>query len=475
MRDLRAGAIVATLAALVIFVLLTRPGYFADATFLGGLIVAQLMLLAVARFRESFFSLLILAFLWAGIDLPFRLSLLYVRWFVLAAGAVVGLSIYLRDRHHHFGSFHLVALFCSLSAFVSALVSAVPRESVLKAVSLLLLFAYAATGGRLSVSPFRPELFFAKLVLGCEIFSAFTAIAYLLFRWQFFGNPNSLGAVMGIVVVPLLLWGFITADSVPKRRRLAVGLMVAAVLLLSSLARAAIGAAAIACLLLCFGLRQYRLLAQAIALSFILAAAAATIVPQPSDDIELDQSAPLSARFLYKGHAEGGLLASRRNVWSETWNVIKANPWFGSGFGTSVTRDDISKPGFSNTHIDSWVIREHGNSYLAIAEWVGLLGVAPFYVLVLLAVINVGKVLALMRQTGDALLPAIPAAAVIAAGLIHAGFEDWMFAVGYYVSVFYWTMAFILVDLVPQNGPARANDIVMLPEPQLPAAFGAAL
>lgn len=475
MRDLRAGAVVAVLAAVVIFALLTRPGYFANATFLGELIIAQLVLLAVARYRESFFPLLILAFLWAGVDLPFRVSLLYARWFVLGVAALVGAMIYLKDQHHHFGTFHLVALFCSLSAVVSALVSAFPRESVLKALSLSLLFAYAATGGRLSVPPFQPERFFAKLVAGCEVFTAFTAISYLFFRWQFFGNPNSLGAVMGIAVVPLLMWGFITADSVPKRRRLAAGLMVASVLLLSSLARAAIGAGAMACLFLCFGLRQYRLLAKVVALSFVLAVVAAIVVPDPGDGMQLDQSEPLSARFLYKGHAEGGVFASRRSVWQETFDVIKANPWFGSGFGTSVTSDDISKPGFSNTHIDSWIIREHGNSYLAIAEWVGLLGVVPFYVLAILAVINVGKVLAWMRQNGDALSPAIPAAAVIAAGLIHASFEDWMFAVGYYVSVFYWTMLFILVDLVPQKNAARANDIVMLPEPQLPAAFRAAL
>jgi hypothetical protein len=32
------------------------------------------------------------------------------------------------------------------------------------------------------------------------------------------------------------------------------------------------------------------------------------------------------------------------------------------------------------------------------------------------------------------------------AGLVHAGLEDWMFAPGYYLCAFYWTMAFIFVD-----------------------------
>jgi hypothetical protein len=84
-------------------------------------------------------------------------------------------------------------------------------------------------------------------------------------------------------------------------------------------------------------------------------------------------------------------------------------------------------------------------------------------------------VLAWMRRTGDALCPAIPAAAVIAAGLVHAGFEDWMFAVGYYVSIFYWTMAFILVDLVPRTAAPYSHEVAVFPEPQFRTELRAAL
>jgi O-antigen ligase len=243
------------------------------------------------------------------------------------------------------------------------------------------------------------------------------------------------------------------------------------VLLLSSLARAAIGAAAVSVVFLCFGLRQYRLLAKVVAFSVVLAVVASVVVPPPSDETQVTDSKPLSATslyttFLYKGHAENDVLASRRSVWRETLDVIKANPWFGSGFGTSITQDDTSRPGFSDSHIDSWIVREHGNSYLAIAEWVGLLGVLPFYVLAGLAALNVRKVFVCMRRTGEAFPSAIPAAAIIVAGLVHAGFEDWMFAVGYYVSVFYWAMAFILVDLV-RDRAAYSSDLSVIPEPQL--------
>jgi hypothetical protein len=35
------------------------------------------------------------------------------------------------------------------------------------------------------------------------------------------------------------------------------------------------------------------------------------------------------------------------------------------------------------------------------------------------------------------------------AGLVHAFFEDWLIAVGYYLTVFFWVSAFWLVDLMP--------------------------
>jgi len=432
------------------FLLYLRPGYFADYSVLGSLIIGELLLVAVLKFRQVFFPLLIIVFLCAGVALPYRMAFLYARWLILGAGAMAGLVIYLRERNHYFRLFHLVALFCMLAAIVSALVSAYPEEAILKALSLTLLFVYAASGARVSTATIQPEIFFRKLVAACEILTGFTAISYLVLRWQFLGNPNSLGAVMGVGVIPLMLWAFITAETVPRRRRLGLGLLVATLLLMSSFARAAILAAAVSCMVLCVGLRQYRLLAKGFAAGCLLAIAAAMLVPQPTDTPQYDGSEPVGAMFLYKGHAEGGVLASRRGVWEQTWDVIKENPWFGSGYGTSVTADDMrTKLTFAKTHVDSWIIREHGNSYLEITEWVGLLGVVPFYSLILLTARNVRTVFLWMRRTGDGLAPAVPVAAVVTAGLVHAAFEDWMFAVGYYVCVFFWTMAFILVDFLP--------------------------
>jgi hypothetical protein len=40
---------------------------------------------------------------------------------------------------------------------------------------------------------------------------------------------------------------------------------------------------------------------------------------------------------------------------------------------------------------------------------------------------------------------------IMTAGLVHAVFEDWLLAVGFYLTVFFWAMAFILNDLLPAS------------------------
>jgi len=55
-----------------------------------------------------------------------------------------------------------------------------------------------------------------------------------------------------------------------------------------------------------------------------------------------------------------------------------------------------------------------------------------------------------MRRTGSPYHYAIPFAMVIMAGLIHAAFEDWLFAAGSYLCLFFWVLAFLLIDLTAE-------------------------
>jgi O-antigen ligase len=451
--------VLATGAAILSFLLLARPQYLASYSMLAIFIGAELLLAALVKYRKAFFVVLISVFLLAGAHTSVQRAFLQGRWVVLGVGAVAGLAIYITDGHHHFSGFHLLAFFCVLAAAVSASVSSYPEEAGLKAASLLLLFLYAATGARLAVPRFNPEIFFRKLLIACECLVWITAVLYLLLRVEILGNPNSLGAVMGVAVVPMLLWGMLTAPTQNRRTALGVELAVAVLLLMSSFARAGIGAAIVASVLLCLSLRRYRSLIKGLIASIVIATAVIMFVPHSLRGPEIDSSQSIESAFLYKGKTSSGVFGSRRSVWLQTWDSIRQSPWFGTGFGTSLISGDLTRLSYGRQHFDSWVDREHGNSYLAIAEWTGLLGVLPFYLLLMFTVMKVGSVFRWLRRTGDVFAPCVPAAAIVAAGLVHAIFEDWMFAVGYYLCVFFWAIAFIMIDVIPRASVVYAPEM----------------
>jgi len=438
----------------IAFLLLTRgQGYLTDPSTLAAIIVLELVAAALWRYNTRFFPVLLGAFLWAGISVPFGVVWETGRWFVLGIAALAGCLLYLKERQLHLTDFHFAAFICAAMALVSAAVSAAPQVALFKSLSLLLLFLYGATGARLGALGREQELL-AGFALGCEGLVYSTAIAYFGFHYPLLGNPNSLGAVMGVVAVPLFLWGILANGDRIGRVRFTIALLVALLLLFSSYARAGIMAAAVSCWLLCLMLRRYGQLAKWTAIALLLAVMAAAFMPR-----EEHSSQSLTTTFLYKGQREQGLLGSRRSVWDEAVAVIQQHPWLGVGFGTSKTSDEetLVQPAFQS---EAPTTREHGSSYLAITEWVGLLGDLPFLCLLFMVVAKAGRVLLVLRRYGGVASPVVPIALVVIAGVVHAAFEDWLFAVGYYLCVLFWSFAFILVDLAPQP----ATSIVVAPE-----------
>jgi hypothetical protein len=104
---------------------------------------------------------------------------------------------------------------------------------------------------------------------------------------------------------------------------------------------------------------------------------------------------------------------------------------------------------------------------------VGLLGGAPFLGLLVVTASNVWKVGAWMRRTADPTNYAIPLAMVVLAGLVHASFEDWLFAVGSYLSVVFWIFAFLLADLVPDAVVVPAAPAISRAPRPISADYGA--
>ena len=77
--------------------------------------------------------------------------------------------------------------------------------------------------------------------------------------------------------------------------------------------------------------------------------------------------------------------------------------------------------------------------------------------LLLVLVRKIVQTLRWMVRTGNPAHPAVPLAIVMVAGLLHAGLEDWLFAPGYYLCVFFWSMAFVFVDQAPSLAVADSR------------------
>ena len=459
-----AGIVVLTGA--VVYFAYSHPGYFTSQTYLGGLLFLELMAGAVWLYRRVFFPLVIVTFLLAGVDLPLGSIWTMGRWVVLALGAMVGTTIMLRERRYSFGLFHVLAFFSVLAALMSAAVSRYTVVSSLKVLSLFLLFVYAATGARLAVAN-REGRFFSGLLSGCEIFVAAIAVLYLLGR-EVMGNPNSLGAVMGVAAAPLLLWGVLLKQERFSYRRRVFLFAIAMYLTFVSHARAGIFAALISCTLLCVVMRKFSLLAQGVGIMLVLITVTAIFQPE----VFSASVASFTSTIVYKGkNPTEGLLGSRESPWQDTVDTIHEHFWFGTGFGTSDNgqdpTDNLGKFASSST-----TSTEHGSSYLEIVAGPECLE----YCRSCCSWISCEEDIrdgGLDGKTANPSHPAVPLAIFMIAALLHAAFEDWLFAPGYYLCAFYWSIAFIFVDQVAALPVANPRAIAIRHATAMPRDLGA--
>ena len=453
-----------TTAAGVVYLCLAKPGYVSDINVLGALILCQLMIVSIWHYEKTFLMVLVISFMLAGLDTPLLGAGIVLRWFVLGVGAAVGYIKWMKAHREPFAGFHLAALFCVFAALVSAMVSAMPTMALLKVLSLVLMFLYGASGARLAIMN-DPARFIQGLVLACEITAFATALCYFGLHYAIFGNPNSLGAVIGVVIAPVLLWSVLVADQRYIRQRRAVAFFLCLILLYSSQCRAGIISATVSIIITCLIMGRRKLLVQATFYTILALAAAGVLAPAELEDF----TSNITTTLVYKGKQEQGLFGSRKTPWQNTVSVIREHPWFGSGFGTSEIAPTSATTGISKVYTVEETTREHGSSYLTMVEWLGLLGVVPFTVLLFFLVLNVIRVYAWMARNGSAFHYSIPIAMIMTAALVHAVFEDWLLAVGFYLTVFFWAMAFILNDLLPASQRAATyNPWCPMPAPPLP-------
>jgi O-antigen ligase len=325
------------------------------------------------------------------------------------------------------------------------MVSVNPLLTVLKALSLAALFIYASVGARILWSR-SPETFVRKLVLLAEGLVYFTTLCYAA-SFAVWGNSNSLGLIMGCFCWPVLLWRFILPANRQRSARRFIPLLLCGALLLFSLSRASMIAAFLTSMFLLVGARRYRTMLMGLSLFAVILLNMFLLAP--------DRFRSASDTFLYKKGERGQLMDSRQKPWERSLATFREHPWLGLGFGAA---DNSTDTRFTYV-TQGRLTRERGSSYLTMLETTGVVGTF-FFVLLLLAVIReIWTIFSWLRRTGKVNQPAVVAAAILLAGLMNASFEDWMFAVGYYMSVIFWVLALSLRDWMacpvwPDSQPA---------------------
>src|SRR5260370_41499370 len=91
---------------LALYLVYTHAQYFSDASFLGGILLLEVIIASVWKFDQRFFVLLMITFVWAGMNVPLQSAWTSGRWVVLAAGALVGCIAWIRALHRPFQSIH---------------------------------------------------------------------------------------------------------------------------------------------------------------------------------------------------------------------------------------------------------------------------------------------------------------------------------------------------------------------------------
>ena len=225
-------AALAVIAAVVVWAVYSQFQYF-NGSFLGALLLVEVLGACMWKFETRFFPFLMIAFVWAGMNVPMQGTWTSGRWVqCLLPGPSRACVAWIKNPQSHFKSIHLLAVFCVTTAFVSASVSSYVQMASLKALSLLLLFVYGCSGARLAALG-RERRFFEGLVSSaCEIVTFATAICYFALGQSIWGNPKvPLGAAMSIGIFPVLLWGWLITDGPLCKARRLVGLVLCAYLI----------------------------------------------------------------------------------------------------------------------------------------------------------------------------------------------------------------------------------------------------
>jgi len=248
-----------------------------------------------------------------------------------------------------------------------------------------------------------------------------------------FGNPNSLGAFIAMVVPFMLLNLLRSFDKAPQIRVANILLITAyLIFLLMSRSRAGLGATFFAC-----GWWLY--FAHRRAFVAFLGGALITVVIYSLYFPQNVQNA--SQVYIYKGSSF--VFKSRADLLRASWEASKESPIIGVGFGVSKGYSEDWRFSFETGGAG----REKANSFLALVEEVGLIGSS--FVLLPLAWVFVTVTKRLMNfrrlhQMGEEFWVMLTLSACLVGGLANSFMEAWLTSTGFFSTVLFWLVFGVL-------------------------------
>lgn len=321
--------------------------------------------------------------------------------------------------------------------------SEVPDLTLMKSFALALVSIGLLAGGQYWVSRvgWRSTLDYLLPMVALAVFAGALgqaavsgSTAELELYYGLTDNPNMLGSLMNMAV-PCVLWqAYRFRDS---KKWMAVWLALLALIvgvLLMSIARASILAAVITCgmFVAAIGVRRNVAL---IAIAAIAAASAVIAIPDVFDILE--------QRYIRKAAAEAevDVLASRADVWGESYDQAVKGGIVGGGYGVTIGDTDfvggLTAVGYG---------REKGNSQLAIVEETGVVGLLIYLAFLALLFRRASFPL---RQTHDRDMKVMGALLLgtLIGQIAQSTLEAWWVAPGSPESAYFWALAGVVLGL----------------------------
>jgi len=335
-------------------------------------------------------------------------------------------------------------------ALMTSLWSIVPELSLLKGMaSLSATFVFSAAGYYWSRG-WTPNASLTYLVplLGAALIASFSDTTvrisdYMELYEGLAGNPNYLGLIVTAaspVALYLAYRAFGTNRNGPLQLisiALNVGL---AVLLWRTGSRSSLACAVFVVGFAWLALGMSRVMTIGV-IAVCLAGVAAIAVPEVQERAY--------EHLVVKYSPDGDVFFSRRVPWQKSVEAAEQGGWLGLGFGTSYGETDfavdLSATGYG---------REKGNAQLAIAEEIGLVGLALYGFILLALVFEFGAGFRRIRDPDTRMQLALVSG--LATGLLaQSCFEAWWTSPGSVESALFWSTVGVGIGLCRRSAVAQ--------------------